>query len=268
MERIIKFRRRKFDSILSAISETKSTKYTKDNMEYFKRHLNDYEDATQKEPKAKRALILALYDVLSIAETIEKDVKDKATFEALFDKSVSTKTKFTKSLGELATHLNDANKQLNVLRNDRRAREKEGKKPKPTVGGATTAATPSNVIVPDEDPVSTIAEKPPTKVTKTGTKLKKMKITLAMREQIWKKYVGRTTDCACPVCQTRVISMIDFSAGHITAEVLGGATDITNLVPICGNCNSRMSTENLFEYTMKNYMRAPVFPGLEGEKRK
>jgi hypothetical protein len=24
-----------------------------------------------------------------------------------------------------------------------------------------------------------------------------------------------------------------------------------------------MSTENLFDYTQKNYMRAPVFPGLE-----
>ena len=29
-------------------------------MEYLKRHLNDYEDATQKEPKAKHALISAL----------------------------------------------------------------------------------------------------------------------------------------------------------------------------------------------------------------
>jgi hypothetical protein len=27
--------------------------------------------------------------------------------------------------------------------------------------------------------------------------------------------------------------------------------------------NSRMSTMDLFEYTQKNYMRAPVFPGLE-----
>jgi len=26
-----------------------------------------------------------------------------------------------------------------------------------------------------------------------------------------------------------------------------------------------MSTMDLFEYTQKNYMRAPVFPGLEAE---
>jgi hypothetical protein len=31
-----------------------------------------------------------------------------------------------------------------------------------------------------------------------------------------------------------------------------------------GHCNSRMSTDNLFDYTLKNYLRAPVFPGMEG----
>ncbi len=52
-------------------------------MEYLKRHLNDYEDAMQKEPKAKRALIHTLYEILSVAEIVEKEVKDKATFDAL-----------------------------------------------------------------------------------------------------------------------------------------------------------------------------------------
>ena len=56
-------------------------------MEYLKRHLGDYEDATQKEPIAKRALIHTLYEVLSVAE---KEVKDKATFDALFEKYMVT----------------------------------------------------------------------------------------------------------------------------------------------------------------------------------
>lgn len=235
-------------------------------MEYLKRHLNDYEDATQKEPKAKRALILALYDVLSVAETVEKEVKDKATFDALFTKSVSGKTKFTKALGELATHINDANKQLNAVRNDRKKAAKPSK-PTAVVGGG---AAPSNVLVPDstEDPAPV---KTPSKAGKktdetSGKKPPregKDKITPAMREEIWDKYIGDKAKAKCPVCQTSDIKSTKFSAGHIIAEAHGGVTNITNLVPICGHCNSRMSTENLFEYTMKNHMREPVFPGLE-----
>jgi 5-methylcytosine-specific restriction endonuclease McrA len=239
-------------------------------MEYLRRHLNDYEDATQKEPKAKRALILALFDVLNIAETVEKEVKDKATFEALFEKSVSGKTKFTKALAELSEHMNTVNNELNTVRNDRRKREKAMKKTKPMEGGAA----PTNEIVSDatEDPVPVV--KVPTKASQktdetTGKKTAKQckdKITLAMREEIWDKYIGDKAKAKCPVCQTSVIRMTGFSAGHITAEALGGVTNITNLVPICGHCNSRMSTENLFEYTLKNHMRAPVFPGLETVK--
>ncbi len=249
----------KFDTIFKCKYGVKQPAH---KMDYLKRHLNDYEDATQKEPKAKRALILALYDVLSVAETVEKEVKDKATFDALFTKSVSGKTKFTKALGELATHINDANKQLNAIRNDRKKAAKPSK-PTAVVGGG---AAPSNVIISDEDPVPTAPPTAKPTAVKPPKKPKKEKITLAMREQIWKKYIGRVIDCPCPVCQTRLISMTDFSAGHIVAEATGGATDITNLVPICGNCNSRMSTMDLFEYTQKNYMRAPVFPGLGGGK--
>ncbi len=235
-------------------------------MDYLKRHLNDYEDATQKEPKAKRALILALYDVLSVAETVEKEVKDKATFDALFDKSVSGRTKFTKAMAELSEHMNTATKELNTVRNDRAKREKTMKKTKIMEGGAA----PTNVLVPDstEDPAPV---KAPTKAIKKtdGTSGKKLpregkdKITPAMREEIWDKYIGDKAKAKCPVCQTSDIKSTKFSAGHITAEAHGGVTNITNLVPICGHCNSRMSTENLFEYTMKNHMREPVFPGLE-----
>jgi hypothetical protein len=235
-------------------------------MDYLKRHLNDYEDATQKEPKAKRALISALYDVLSVAETVEKEVKDKATFEALFTKSVSVKTKFTKALAELSEHMNVAIKELNGVRNDRKKKAAKPTKPDAIVGGGTA---PSNVIVPDstEDPAPVKATKASKKADETSGKKPpregKDKITPAMREEIWDKYIGDKAKAKCPVCQTSDIKSTKFSAGHIIAEAHGGVTNITNLVPICGHCNSRMSTENLFEYTMKNHMREPVFPGLE-----
>ena len=36
------------------------------------------------------------------------------------------------------------------------------------------------------------------------------------------------------------------------------------MVEICEHSNSRMSTENLCDYTLKNYLHALVFPGMEG----
>jgi hypothetical protein len=230
-------------------------------MDYLKRHLDDYEEATQKEPKAKRALIHILYEVLAVAETVEKELKDKASFDGLFEKYTSTKSKHSKGIIEISKKLKNYDKEMNMYRAS--LKPKVAKVEKPIVGGGPG---PSNSIIlekADEDPIAATATpvvKPPAK-----KKPKKEKITLAMREQIWKKYIGRTIDCPCPVCQTRVIGMTDFSAGHVIAEATGGSTDVSNLVPICGNCNSRMSTENLFDYTMKNYMRPPIFPELETE---
>lgn len=237
-------------------------------MDYLKRHLTDYEDATQKEPKAKRALIHTLYEVLSVADIVEKEVKDKATFDALFEKSVTGKTKFTKALAELSEHLNVAKRDMDVVRNDR-------KKRKPAAAAAAVAATtggavaapPSNVIVVaqtnDEDPTTTSAAMKRPAVAPPKKARRKEKITLAMREQIWEKYIGDKAKAKCPVCQTIDIKMSGFSAGHIIPESKGGDTNITNLIPICSTCNCRMSTMDLFEYTLKNFMRAPVFPGMD-----
>jgi 5-methylcytosine-specific restriction endonuclease McrA len=223
-------------------------------MDYLKRHLNDYEDATQKEPKAKRALIQMMYEVMAVAETLEKELKDKATFDTLFEKYSSPKSKYSKSLIEISKKMKNYEKEMNTYRASLKV-----VKPK-TATKLSGGGGPINSLVlekVDEDPVAT------TTAVTTKKKTKKDKITLAMREQIWKKYIGRVIDCLCPICQTRIIGMTDFSAGHVIAEATGGTTDVSNLVPICGNCNSRMSTENLYEYTMKNYMRQPIFPGLD-----
>lgn len=224
-------------------------------MEYLASQLDAYESATQKEPKAKRALIQALYKITELSRTIEETIKDKATFEAHFEKCVSTKAKFNKEMAALSEALAAAKKDMDIVRNERKKRV--SKSPKATVGGGA----PRNTVIlssTDEDPA---ADKAPKKAAKAIKR--KEKITPAMREEIWKKYIGREIDCLCPVCQDSTIKATKFSAGHIVAEAAGGVTNITNLVPICGNCNSRMSTTDLYEYTRKNYMRAPVFPGLK-----
>lgn len=234
-------------------------------MEYLKRHLNDYEDATQKEPKAKRALIHTLYEVLIVAEIVEKEVKDKASFDALFEKYTSTKSKFSKGFAEISKKIKDYDKVMNAYRSSL-AKPPKVKTDKPIVGGGGNVivdAVETGKKLPDEDPTAVKLTKVSGKTGKKTAKGGKEKITLAMREEIWDKYIGDKSKAKCPVCQTSIIKMTGFSAGHITAEAAGGVTNITNLVPICGHCNSRMSTENLFDYTLKNYMRSPVFPGLD-----
>jgi hypothetical protein len=231
-------------------------------MDYFEKRLPEYAEANQAVCKAKRAFIQAMYDVLSISKIVE-NVKDDKSFEDVFGKYTNnTKSSIWKNIVKLSKSIKDTDKTVKAYR------DTLAKPPGKVVGGG--GAAPSNVIVPDstEDHAPVAPPTPKPTVVKPPKKSKKDKITLAMREQIWKKYIGRVIDCPCPVCQTRLISMTDFSAGHIIAESTGGATDITNLVPICGNCNSRMSTMDLFEYTQKNYMRAPVFPVLEEKKEK
>ena len=75
------------------------------------------------------------------------------------------------------------------------------------------------------------------------------------REQIRERYIGDKAKADCPVCRKRAIRMTDFSAGHIVAEACGGVTDSSNLMPICGNCNSWMATTNLYEYCRKEFER-------------
>lgn len=227
-------------------------------MEYLKTQLDAYSDAPQKELKAKRAFIQALHKITAINAAIEESIKDKPTFDALFEKCIAPKAKFMSELTKLPKAISDLTKSIDTVRNARKI--KSAKAPKAT-GGAVTDP-PRNIVVlapADEDPRPAPKPRPAAREPKPAKK--KDKITLAMREQIWKKHIGREIDCMCPVCQTRIISMTDFSAGHIAAEAYGGATVITNLVPICGNCNSRMSTENLYTYTWKNYACTGVSRG-------
>ncbi len=84
-------------------------------------------------------------------------------------------------------------------------------------------AAPTNVLVPDltEDPAPV---KTPSKAGKktdetSGKKPPregKDKITPAMREEIWDKYIGDKAKAKCPVCQTSDIKSTKFSAASCT----------------------------------------------------
>ena len=71
---------------------------------------------------------------------------------------------------------------------------------------------------------------------------KKATIPLALRQQVWKTYVGEKFASKCLVgwC-TNQITAFEFDVGHNLPESKGGTLDISNLRPICHKCNISMS---------------------------
>jgi len=78
---------------------------------------------------------------------------------------------------------------------------------------------------------------------------KKKKISLALKKNVWSKYIGiekGISKCLC--CKNTDIYQISFHCGHVIPEVKGGHTNVSNLRPICQNCNSSMGTRNMNEF--------------------
>jgi 5-methylcytosine-specific restriction endonuclease McrA len=218
-------------------------------MDYLLSQADAYKDAPQKEPKAKRELIKALTQICELAAAVEREIKDRPSFEALYERCASSNCKMVRELNALSASLVASKKALDVVRTER-------KKKRTASRGAEPA--PKNVVAYAEDPVPAAPRKTPSVGGGSRAPAKK-KISKEAREQIWERCIGDRAKADCPVCKKRTIRMTDFSAGHIVAEACGGATDTTNLMPICGNCNSRMGTTNLYEYTLKEFGRLPDF---------
>lgn len=70
----------------------------------------------------------------------------------------------------------------------------------------------------------------------------KEKIPKALREQVWLTHVGKKFESKCVVrwCKNK-ITVFDFQSGHNIPESKGGATELSNLKPICSRCNSSMN---------------------------
>ena len=85
------------------------------------------------------------------------------------------------------------------------------------------------------------------KVTKPSPK-RKEKIPVKLREEVWVAKMGRVFEGKCPTtwCTTN-ITVFDFESGHNIPESKGGATTITNLVPLCPRCNRSMGAKFTFD---------------------
>jgi 5-methylcytosine-specific restriction endonuclease McrA len=75
---------------------------------------------------------------------------------------------------------------------------------------------------------------------------KKKSISLAVKKNVWSKYIGLEKGIAkCCCCNTIDIYQISFNCGHVIPEVKGGKTNVSNLRPICQNCNSSMGARDM-----------------------
>lgn len=71
---------------------------------------------------------------------------------------------------------------------------------------------------------------------------KKERIPKALREQVWRTLCGEVFQAKCNVSWcTNIITVFDFEVGHNIPESKGGTLVLSNLRPICVQCNRSMS---------------------------
>ncbi len=78
---------------------------------------------------------------------------------------------------------------------------------------------------------------------------KKKSISATVKRLVWNKNIGEAigkSKCLC--CETTDITQMSFHCGHIIAKIKGGETIVSNLKPICQNCNSSMGSKNMNEF--------------------
>lgn len=87
-----------------------------------------------------------------------------------------------------------------------------------------------------EDPIHNF-----TKNTRTG-------ISPGLRKKVWENQYGSKTTGICPIvgCNHVLSSVIKrgFQCGHVISNKNGGKEELSNLRPICADCNSVMSSTN------------------------
>ena len=77
----------------------------------------------------------------------------------------------------------------------------------------------------------------------------KKKISSTIKKLVWNIHIGENVGKSkCTCCKSTDITQMSFHCGHIVAESKGGKTIVSNLAPLCQNCNSSMGTKNMKEF--------------------
>jgi 5-methylcytosine-specific restriction endonuclease McrA len=97
-----------------------------------------------------------------------------------------------------------------------------------------------------------VSKSPYVIISNKKKKKKKQAIPRSLKKMVWDKYIGENKGKAkCYCCKHQDIRQIDFEAGHVVAESMGGKTILSNLRPICHQCNISMGTLNMNVFIKK-----------------
>ena len=88
------------------------------------------------------------------------------------------------------------------------------------------------------------------------SKRPRKKIPKGVKNSVWAKYIGANrAEGKCYVCK-RTIHITDFDIGHNKAVSKGGSDKITNLRPICRDCNNSMGTTSIETYKKRYFSKS------------
>jgi len=91
----------------------------------------------------------------------------------------------------------------------------------------------------------------PSKVKKEKPK-KKQTIPHSIKTLVWNVHIGeKVAEAKCLCCRVTSISIRHFHCGHYISEKNGGDLSVSNLRPICANCNLSMGAMNMDEFIKK-----------------
>jgi 5-methylcytosine-specific restriction endonuclease McrA len=108
---------------------------------------------------------------------------------------------------------------------------------------------PDSEVIKNEPEIKPEKKCKPKTITDGSIKKKKKSISATVKRLVWNTNIGEDigkTKCMC--CKSTDITQMSFNCGHIIAETNGGETIVSNLKPICQNCNSSMGTKNMNEF--------------------
>jgi hypothetical protein len=73
----------------------------------------------------------------------------------------------------------------------------------------------------------------------------KGRITKGLKNKVWYEEFKYETTGTCPIVHcNNEIRKTDFEAGHVISEMNNGPTELSNLRPICRDCNRQMGSKN------------------------